>query len=331
MPSLHFLTTLTLTLSLSLLLQSPLLSAHPSPSSDFIDPRIINRDLRTYGSTSGSASQTRPRSLRKMNRRNRAPKSGPKRLNRATEATLKCLTAYSLHFAMGIGVRIWGRLRLDLRSAGTKCVDNAITWDDATATATSSAAKATTTSEPTPTIAPVHLAVKKTTTAAKATPTPGSSSDDEDDDDCDSDDDSDDDQETTTTAASKPTTAAAASKTGVSGVNLNAITGTYTTGGKGTFFYQYGAHGACGKIHADSDPIVALALARYGTGSNDAPDCGRKVQVVNVANGKSVVATVADACPGCANYNSLDLSTGAFDQIAEQATGVIDIKWKYLD
>lgn len=79
---------------------------------------------------------------------------------------------------------------------------------------------------------------------------------------------------------------------------------------------QYGAYGACGQIHADSDPIVALAIARelpfspsvdereltlplphrkgYGTGSNNAPDCGRKVVVTNVANGKSVTATVAD-------------------------------------
>ncbi|KDE08620.1 hypothetical protein MVLG_01082 [Microbotryum lychnidis-dioicae p1A1 Lamole] len=254
-----------------------------------------------------------------MNRRNRAPKSGPKRLNRATEATLKCLTAYSFALCDGDSCTDMGSV-----AAGTKCVENAITWDDATAAATSSAAKARTSPEPTPTIAPVHLAVKQPTTPAPAAPTPGSSSDDDDDDACDSEDDSDDDQEITTTAASKPTTAAAASKTGASSVNLNAITSTYTTGGKGTFFYQYGAYGACGKIHADSEPIVALALARYGTGSNDAPDCGRKVQVVNVANGKSVVATVADACPGCANYNSLDLSTGAFDQIAEQATGVIE-------
>jgi hypothetical protein len=57
---------------------------------------------------------------------------------------------------------------------------------------------------------------------------------------------------------------------------------------------QGGAYGACGVIHPDSDPIVALELSRYGTGSNNAPDCGRKVLVTNSANGKSVTATVAD-------------------------------------
>ncbi|SCV72460.1 BQ2448_3997 [Microbotryum intermedium] len=321
MPSLHALTTLTL--SLSLLLNAPLIFGSPS-SSDFIDPRIINRDLGTYGSTSS----TRSRSIRKTARRNLAHRlsrrdtQGPKRLNRATEATLKCLTAYSFALCDGDRCTDMGAV-----AAGTKCVDNAITWDDATGAATTAAAEATTSSEPTPTVTPVNLAVKKTTAAAAATSTAGSSSDDEDDgddEDCDPDDSEDDDETSTTGAATQAATTAAASATQVKAVNLNAVTGSYITGGKGTFFYQYGAYGACGKIHADSDPIVALALARYGTGSNNAPDCGRKVQVVNAANGKSVIATVADACPGCANYNSLDLSTGAFDQIAEQATGVIE-------
>ncbi|BGP13268.1 hypothetical protein JCM10213_004962 [Rhodosporidiobolus nylandii] len=124
----------------------------------------------------------------------------------------------------------------------------------------------------------------------------------------------------TTTSASAAAQTSAASSSG----------GSWLTGGFATFFYQYGAYGACGKIHADSDPIVALAMARYGTGSNNAPDCGRKVEIKNDATGATVVATVADACPGCANYNSLDLSTGAFDAIADQAQGVVPISWKFI-
>jgi rare lipoprotein A (peptidoglycan hydrolase) len=77
--------------------------------------------------------------------------------------------------------------------------------------------------------------------------------------------------------------------------------------------------------------VVALALARYGTGSNNAPDCGRKVVVTNDKNGKSVTATVADACPGCKNYNSLDLSVGAFNAIATEAEGVVPISWHYVN
>lgn len=131
---------------------------------------------------------------------------------------------------------------------------------------------------------------------------------------------------TTTTTSSAPAVQVSASVS----VGTGSSGGDWLTGGKATFFYQYGAYGACGKIHADSDKIVALQMARYGSGSNNAPDCGRQVEIKNDANGKTVVATVADACPGCANYNSLDLSVGAFDAIGDQATGVLDISWKFI-
>ena len=53
--------------------------------------------------------------------------------------------------------------------------------------------------------------------------------------------------------------------------------------------------------------------------------------MTNTQNGKSVVATVADQCPGCqGNPNSLDLSQGAFDQIADESEGVVPITWEYL-
>jgi expansin (peptidoglycan-binding protein) len=40
-------------------------------------------------------------------------------------------------------------------------------------------------------------------------------------------------------------------------------------------------------------------------------------------------ATVADACPSCTSEYSLDLSTGAFDAIGDEDTGVLDITWYF--
>ncbi|GAA5886162.1 hypothetical protein JCM5296_003503 [Sporobolomyces johnsonii] len=137
-------------------------------------------------------------------------------------------------------------------------------------------------------------------------------------------------QAPTTTTTQAPTTTTTTSQAAATTSSSSSSDGSWITGGYATFYYQYGAYGACGKIYPDSTPIVALALARYGTGSNNAPDCGRQVEIKNDDNGKTVVATVADACPGCSNYNSLDLSTGAFDQIADQATGVVPISWKFI-
>lgn len=68
------------------------------------------------------------------------------------------------------------------------------------------------------------------------------------------------------------------------------------------------------------------------------------MSITNNANGKTVSATVADACPGpsppspcantdghpgCSNFNSIDLSVAAFNAIADPATGVIGITWSF--
>ncbi|GAA6064376.1 hypothetical protein JCM10212_000485 [Sporobolomyces blumeae] len=135
---------------------------------------------------------------------------------------------------------------------------------------------------------------------------------------------------TTTPAASTTTSQAPLVEASASVSTGSSSGGDWIEGGKATFFYQMGGYGACGKIHQDSDKIVALQIDRYGTSSNSNPDCGRQVEVKNDANGKTVIATVADACPGCANYNSLDLSVGAFDAIGDQATGVLSISWKWI-
>jgi len=97
--------------------------------------------------------------------------------------------------------------------------------------------------------------------------------------------------------------------------------------GQATFFYQNGNPGACGNYNKDSAKVVALDYRMYSNGDH----CGKTVKVTNTANGKSVVATVADMCPSCASSGSLDLSTGAFDVIGAQDTGVLPISWDFVD
>ena len=48
-----------------------------------------------------------------------------------------------------------------------------------------------------------------------------------------------------------------------------------------------------------------------------------------IANGKSVDATVVDLCPDCAS-GSIDLSPGAFNQLASPDTGRIHVDWNFV-
>lgn len=119
---------------------------------------------------------------------------------------------------------------------------------------------------------------------------------------------------------------------------------------RATYYLQGGVAGACGTVYPDSALIVAeraycslpltiqshkqLNLILFVNTESQRftlADCGRQVQVTNTQNGQSVVATVADECPGCqGNPNSLDLSEGAFEAIADLSAGVVPISWVYL-
>ncbi|KAL8758365.1 MAG: hypothetical protein Q9199_001540 [Rusavskia elegans] len=75
--------------------------------------------------------------------------------------------------------------------------------------------------------------------------------------------------------------------------------------GIATFYEQNGAAGSCGQVHAESDRIVALSPSWQGSGYPPTY-CGRKIEITNNGGGqnnngqgKVVVATVADTCPGC--------------------------------
>jgi rare lipoprotein A (peptidoglycan hydrolase) len=58
--------------------------------------------------------------------------------------------------------------------------------------------------------------------------------------------------------------------------------------------------------------------------------CGRTVRVTNTDNGKTVDVMIQDACPTCETSTSLDLSHGAFLQIAEESQGKVPITWTPL-
>lgn len=97
--------------------------------------------------------------------------------------------------------------------------------------------------------------------------------------------------------------------------------------GFGTYFYQHNTAGACGTVHKDSDRVVALDSAIYDGGSH----CGKKVHIINLANGHSTDAIVADECPTCLTGNSLDLSEAAFQDLADLSVGQLNIVWWYTD
>lgn len=129
-------------------------------------------------------------------------------------------------------------------------------------------------------------------------------------------------------APSSTTTSEAAQETQSSSSSSDAPSSGVNTGGFATFFYQGGNPGACGTVHDDSFPLVAIDGNGYWQNyGQESPLCGKSLTIKNTQNGKTVVATVQDVCPTCANDQSLDLSTGAFNQIADESQGEVPIEW----
>ncbi|KAJ7111572.1 RlpA-like double-psi beta-barrel-protein domain-containing protein-containing protein [Mycena crocata] len=122
----------------------------------------------------------------------------------------------------------------------------------------------------------------------------------------------------TTKKATTTTTASTPDKTPSSSV---------VKGGFGTWFTQNGVAGACGKVHKDTDFVVALETKTYAKGIN----CGRKIRITNPSNGKSSDAIVADECPTCDNTESVDMSKKLFESLAALSVGEFPITWQFLD
>ncbi|KAK9893331.1 hypothetical protein P389DRAFT_19677 [Cystobasidium minutum MCA 4210] len=99
--------------------------------------------------------------------------------------------------------------------------------------------------------------------------------------------------------------------------------------GQASWFTQNGNPGACGIYHSDSDYIVALQQDMYGNLGQQSQYCGRSLTITNTATGATAQAVVADACPGCATYHSLDLSTGLFQALGNLDQGILPISWHF--
>lgn len=54
----------------------------------------------------------------------------------------------------------------------------------------------------------------------------------------------------------------------------------------------------------------------------DAATLSAALTITNTATGATAQAVVADACPGCATYHSLDLSTGLFQALGNLDQGI---------
>ncbi|CAG8484966.1 491_t:CDS:2 [Ambispora leptoticha] len=92
-------------------------------------------------------------------------------------------------------------------------------------------------------------------------------------------------------------------------------------------YYNTGL-GACGKYNSDTDIVVAINKAQWGstTNTNSNKICGKKI-TVNGPKGH-VTVKVVDMCADC-EYGSLDLSPSAFDKIASRSAGRVRISWKF--
>ncbi|KAH8891080.1 hypothetical protein GQ53DRAFT_747331 [Thozetella sp. PMI_491] len=100
------------------------------------------------------------------------------------------------------------------------------------------------------------------------------------------------------------------------------------------------AVGACGGTNSDSDLVCAVGhdvfdAASTGSDPNHNPLCGKKIRIVrdNVEGGQgnvSVDVTVVDRCVGC-GPTDLDLSPGAFDQLAPESAGRVTGSWSWLE
>jgi expansin (peptidoglycan-binding protein) len=100
--------------------------------------------------------------------------------------------------------------------------------------------------------------------------------------------------------------------------------------GSATWFVpstEGGSTGACGGNEADNAMIVALNSKQYGDMSSKSKYCGQQVKITHA--GKSVTATVSDACPECA-FGDLDLTQKVFAALGSLGTGVLDISWDFV-
>ncbi|TDL15557.1 hypothetical protein BD410DRAFT_104772 [Rickenella mellea] len=102
------------------------------------------------------------------------------------------------------------------------------------------------------------------------------------------------------------------------------------TGGFATFFKQDGI-GACGTRFSDNDLIGAMSSQRFQAKPDGTSAlCGKQVVITNTKNNKQVTVAIQDECPNCSNRDSIGLTRGAFQMIAELSDGEVPISWHFI-
>ncbi|KAL1741307.1 RlpA-like double-psi beta-barrel-protein domain-containing protein-containing protein [Schizophyllum fasciatum] len=93
--------------------------------------------------------------------------------------------------------------------------------------------------------------------------------------------------------------------------------------GAATWYYtETGNAGACGAYSKNTDPVVALPPSQWANGAH----CWQHIGIWY--GNRWVDATVVDLCPSCEG-NHIDLSPGAFNQLASPDTGLIQVYWNW--
>ena len=106
----------------------------------------------------------------------------------------------------------------------------------------------------------------------------------------------------------------------------------------GDFTYYSPGLGACGQTSGDGDDIVSVSRELFdsqinGENPSDNPLCGLKIRAQRfnqqVGAMRSVDLTVVDRCIGCKPVD-LDVSRGAFEQLADMDLGRVKVTWAWL-
>ncbi|RMZ80482.1 hypothetical protein DV737_g3011, partial [Chaetothyriales sp. CBS 132003] len=110
--------------------------------------------------------------------------------------------------------------------------------------------------------------------------------------------------------------------------------GPYT----GDLTYYAPGLGACGVTSSSSDNIVAIShrlfdAAQTGTDPNANALCGKKMRAKRYKEGvgeRSVDLTVVDRCVAC-QATDIDVTTTAFERLADLDLGRVSVSWSWLD
>jgi hypothetical protein len=107
-----------------------------------------------------------------------------------------------------------------------------------------------------------------------------------------------------------------------------------STGGSGQWFQGQATYfapglGACGITNSDSDFICALNHVQFEDDGNGNTNSNCFKEILITRGSAQVKVQVTDMCPGCNDYG-LDLSPAAFEAIATEAEGRVDISWEWV-